>query len=86
MKDKNNLGETAQPGFRILFHHVPHDLVPGNGFELFFTPIGWFLGLGSLQSMVHDLLIYTDNFCYGNVAVMCFFETLLAGWLAGGVV
>lgn len=35
MKDKNNLGETAQPGFRILFHHVPHDLVPGNGFELF---------------------------------------------------
>ena len=27
--------------------------------------------------------MYTDNFCFGYIAVSCFFETFPAGWLAG---
>ena len=31
--------------------------------------------------MFHNLLIYTNNFCFGYFAVSCFFETFPAGWL-----
>ena len=44
------------------------------------TPRGWFLGLGLFQNMFHNLLIYTNKFCFGYIAVSCFFETFLAGW------
>ena len=27
--------------------------------------------------------MYTDNFYFGYIAVSCFFETFLAGWLVG---
>ena len=54
-----------------------------NGFQLFFTPSGWFLGLGLSQNMFQNLLIYTNNFCFGYIAVSCFFETFPAGWLGG---
>ena len=35
--------------------------------------------------MFHNLLMYTNNFCFGYIAVSCFFETFLgvAGWVAG---
>ena len=45
-------------------------------------PSGWFLGLGLFQNMFHNLLIYTNNFCFGYITVFCFFETF-SGWLAG---
>ena len=41
------------------------------------------LGLGLFQNMFHNLLIYTNNFCFGYIAVSCFFETFPPGWLAG---
>ena len=43
-----------------------------------------FLGLGLFQNMFHDLLIYANTFCFGYIALSCFFETFLGGWLAGG--
>ena len=37
--------------------------------------------------MFHNLLMYTDNFCFGYIAVSCFFETFpgvgVAGWVVG---
>ena len=39
------------------------------------------MGLGLFQNMFHNLLIYTNNFCFGYFAVSCFFETFPAGWL-----
>ena len=54
-----------------------------NGFWLFFTRSGWFLGLGIFQNMFLNLLIYTNNFWFGYIAVSCFFETFPAGWVAG---
>ena len=55
---------------------------PGlNGFQPFLTPSGWFLGLGLFRNMFHNLLIYTNNFCFGYITVSCFFETF-PGWLA----
>ena len=53
------------------------------GFSPFLTSSGWFLGLGLFQNMFHNLIIYTNNFCFGWIAVSCFFETLPAGWVAG---
>ena len=55
------------------------------GFWPFLTPSGWFLGLGLFQNMFQNLLIYTNNFCFGYIAVSCFFETFPAGWLGGWV-
>ena len=52
-----------------------------NGFQLFLTPSGWFLGLGLFQNMFHNPLIYNNNFCFGFITVSCFFETFLGGWL-----
>jgi len=49
----------------------------------FLTPGRWFLGLGLFQNMFHNLLIYTNNFCFGYITVPCFFETFLGGWVAG---
>ena len=40
------------------------------------------MSLGLFQNMFHNLLIYTNNFCFGFITVSCFFETFL-GWLAG---
>ena len=54
-----------------------------NGFRLFLTPSGWFLGLGLFQNMFHNLLIYTSNFFLGYITVSCFFETFPAGRLDG---
>ena len=36
--------------------------------------------------MFQNLLIYTNNFCFGYIAVSCFFETFPAGWVGGWVV
>ena len=33
--------------------------------------------------MFHNLLIYTNNFCFGYIAVHYFFKTFPAGWLGG---
>ena len=54
------------------------------GFWPFLTPSGCFLGLDLFQNMFHNLLMYTNNFCFGYIAVSCFFETFpgVAGWLA----
>ena len=45
------------------------------------------VGLGLFQNMFHNLLMYTNNFCFGYIAVSCFFDTFragcVAGWLAG---
>ena len=38
------------------------------------TPSGLILGLGLFQNMLH-ILMYIDNFCFGHIAVSCFFET-----------
>ena len=54
-----------------------------NGFCAFLTSSEWVLGLGLFQKMCHNLLIYTDNFCFGDLALSCFFETFLVGWLGG---
>ena len=54
-----------------------------NGFRLFLAPSGWFLGLGLFQNIFYNLLMYTNNFCFGYITVSCFFETF-PGWLAGG--
>ena len=53
------------------------------GFWPYLTPSGWFLGLGLFQNMFHNLLMYTDNFCFGYIAVSCFFETFPGGWVGG---
>ena len=53
------------------------------GFWPFLTPSGWFLGLALFQNMFHNLLIYTNNFCFGYIAVSCFFETFPGGWVGG---
>ena len=53
------------------------------GFRSFLTSSGWFLGLGLFQNMFHNLLIYTKHFCFGYIAVSCFFETFPAGWVVG---
>ena len=34
---------------------------------------------------IHNLLIYTNNFCFGYITVSCFFETFPGGWLGVGV-
>ena len=39
--------------------------------------------LGLFKNMLHNLLMYTNNFCFGYIAVSCFFETFLAGWVVG---
>ena len=49
----------------------------------FLAPSGWFLGLALFQNMFHNLLIYTNNFCFGYIAVSCLFETFPGGWLGG---
>ena len=38
--------------------------------------------IGLLQNMFHNLLIYTNNFCFGYITVSCFFQTF-PGWLGG---
>ena len=55
-----------------------------NGFRLFLAPSRWFLGLGLFQNIFYNLLMYTNNFCFGYITVSCFFETFPGGWLAGG--
>ena len=47
------------------------------------TPSGWFLGLGLFKNMFLSLLIYTNNFCSGYLAVSGFFETYVGGWVIG---
>ena len=54
-----------------------------NGLWPFLTPSGWFLGLGLFQNLFHNLLIYTNNFCFGYITVSCFFETFPV-WLGVG--
>ena len=54
-----------------------------NGFQASFTLSGWFLGLGLFQNMFHNLLIYSDHFCFGYIAVSFFFETFPVGWVGG---
>ena len=36
------------------------------------------------KALFHNLLKYTNHFCFGYIAVPCFFETFpgVAGWLA----
>ena len=41
----------------------------------FWLPADRFWGAGLFQNMFHNLLMYTDNFCFGHIAVSCFFET-----------
>ena len=62
------------------------------GFWPILTPSGWFLGLGLFQNKFQNLLIYTNKFCFGYIAVSCFFETFPGGraglggwqgWVAG---
>ena len=36
--------------------------------------------------MSHNLLIYTNNFCFGYITVSCIFEALPGGLLGGWVV
>ena len=45
------------------------------------SPFWMDLGLGLFQNMFHNLLMYTDNFFFGYIAVSCFFETFPADWL-----
>ena len=33
--------------------------------------------------MFHNLLTKTNNFCFGFIALSCFFETFPGGWLDG---
>ena len=40
-----------------------------------FVPTDLVLGLGLFQKMFHNLLMYTDNFCFGHITGSCFFET-----------
>ena len=54
-----------------------------NGFRLFLTPSGWFLGVGLFQNIFYNLLIYTNNFCFGYITVSCFFETFPGDWVVG---
>ena len=42
-------------------------------------PVDGFLGIGLFQNMFEDLLMYTNNFCFGYIALFCFFETFLVG-------
>ena len=41
------------------------------------------MGLALFQNMFHNLLIYTNNFCFGYIAVSCLFETFPGGWVGG---
>ena len=40
------------------------------GYWPFLTLSGWFLGLGLFQNMFHNLLIYTNNFCFGYIIIV----------------
>ena len=51
--------------------------------KLLFALMSSFLGLDLFQNMFHNLLIYTNNFCFGYIAVSCFFETFPGGWVGG---
>ena len=54
----------------------------------FLIPSGGFLGLGLFQNVFHNLLIYTNNSCFGYINVSCFFETFpgwVSGWVSGWV-
>ena len=42
------------------------------------------MGLALFQNMFHNLLIYTNNFCFWYITVSYFFETFPGVWLAGG--
>ena len=56
-------------------------------FGPFLTSRGWFLGLDLFPNKFHNLLIYTNNFCFGYISVSWFLETFpggrVAGWLGG---
>ena len=54
-----------------------------NSIQLFLTPSGWFFGLDLFQSIFHNLLMYTNKFCFGYITVSCFFENFPGGWLGG---
>ena len=43
-----------------------------------------YFGFRLIPNMLHNLLMYTNNFYFGYIAVSCFFETFpgVAGWLA----
>ena len=47
----------------------------------FLLPADVFLGLGWFLNMFQNLLIYTNNFCFGYITVTCFFETFPGGWV-----
>ena len=37
-------------------------------------------GLCLFQNMFHNLLLYTNKFCFGCIAVSCFYKALMVGW------
>ena len=49
-------------------------------FSALFDSQRMILELGIFQNSFHNLLIYTNNFCFGYNTVTCFFETFSCGW------